>query len=321
MDILFLILEILGGLAAIVVLIKAIVALNRWWSRGRRPPPTLATEETLSAIDTKLGQIAEYLNGLPKAPPKIRRPFIEAQELEKDNKYREAIKQYEACFQPETTDSQRAALHILIGNCFLSLSEIEEAEEHYKEAEIIAREANNDEGLAAALSNRGIIYGIKGELDKAIYYCHQSLDIEREIGNREGEASVLGNIGIIYRYKGDNEKALEYYEQALNIAREKQLSKIEASQLGNIGIIYHLKGELDKALNYYHKAINIANEKQYNVIEANQLGNIGVIYGKKGELNKALEYLQHALNMFKEIGVTIETEKTERYIQDIMYRM
>lgn len=320
-------LTILYVLAALVTIGTPSYFIVRWLVRRRRGTDSgidtvrQIVEEAVQPIKSELERVTGYLDGLPDAPPNIRRPFIEAQELEKDNKYREAIKQYEACFQPETTDSQRAALHILIGNCFFSLSEIEEAEEHYREAEIIAREANNDEGFAAALSNRGIIYGIKGELDKAIYYCHQSLDIEREIGNREGEASVIGNIGIIYRYRGDNEKALEYYKQALTIAGEKQLSKIEARQLGNIGIIYYLEGELDKALYYYHEALNIANEKQYNVIKANQLGNIGVLYGKKGELNKALEYLQQALKLFEGIGAKIEIDKTNQNITRIQESM
>ena len=129
-----------------------------------------------------LERIAVYTDGLLEAAPEIKDPFLKARQLEKEYKYWEAIKHYEACFQPETTASQRVALHILIGNCFYRLSELEEAEGHYREAETIAREANDKEGLAVALGNIGNIYVIKGELDKALGYYEDALKIFKEIG-------------------------------------------------------------------------------------------------------------------------------------------
>lgn len=280
-DILFLILKILGGLAAIVVLIKAIVALNRWWSRGRRPLPTLATEETLSAIDTKLGRIVEYFDGLNEAAPEIRDPFDDGRKLQKENKYAEAINQYEACFQTETSASQRAALHILIGNCFFSLSELEEAEGHYRQAETAAKEADDKEGLASALGNIGLIYQTRGELDKALEYHQQSLKINEEIGRKEGEASQLGSIGLIYQTRGEMDKALDYHQQSLKIEREIGRKEGQAQDLGNIGNIYQTKVELDKALDYY----------------------------------------QQSLKIFEEIGAKFEIEQTKRNIQKIRKRM
>lgn len=281
MDTLILIVEILGGLAAIAVIIKAIVALKRWWSRGRRPPPIPATEETLRAIDTKLGQIAEYLDGLPQSADKIRGPFDEGRKFQKENKYAEAVKQYEACFQPETTANQRSALHILIGNCFFSLSELEEAEGHYKEAETAAKEARDKQGLAAALGNIGNIYRIKGDLDKALDLYEQVLKIEREIGRKWGEANALGNIGLIYRTKGELDRALDYHRQALNINKEIGRKEGEAADLGNIGLIYR-----------YH-----------------------------GELHKALDYHQQSLKIFNDIGAKLDIEKTKQNIREIQKHM
>lgn len=119
---------IIGIIVGVVAIGEVGIRVVKWL---RHLPPSPATEETLREIDTKLGRIAEYLDGLHEAAPQIRDPFDEARKLEKEYKYREAINQYEACFQPETTASQRAALHILVGNCFLGLSELEEAEGHY----------------------------------------------------------------------------------------------------------------------------------------------------------------------------------------------
>jgi len=244
---------VLGSIIGIVGLVATIYFGSRALRQKANAPTEAvkkAVEEAIKPVREELARVAEYLDGLPDATPKIRDPFLDGQILEKEYKYSEAIKHYEACFQAETTASQRAALHILIGNCYARLSELEEAQGHYKEAEATARQAKDNEGRAIALGNIGIIYKTKGELDKALDYLKQSLKIDQEIGRRDGEAADLGNIGTIYATNGELDKALDYFQRSLKIDQEIGLREGEAADLGNIGIIYKTKGELDKALDY-----------------------------------------------------------------------
>ena len=240
------------GLAAGIVGISVFVreTISRKGKLQREP-----TEDSLRQIDTKLEQIAEYLDGLPSTPPKIKDTYIEAKKLEKEYKYREAIRLYEASFKPETTASQWANLHNLIGDCFSRLSELEEAEGHYRQAAAAASEANDDEELAKALGSTGLIYQTRGELDKALDYHQQALKIDREADLRKGEANDLGSIGLIYQRQGNLDKALDYHQQALKIDREIGYRDGEAAYMGNIGRIYHTRGELEKALEYLHHSI------------------------------------------------------------------
>lgn len=107
-------------IGAIVTLIKTLLEFLGF----RRPKPSQTSIEAGTvftgpvSIHGPVIMVAptNWTDGLPQAPPKIRDPFEEGQKLEKEYKYRDAIKHYEACFQPETTASHRAALHILIGN-------------------------------------------------------------------------------------------------------------------------------------------------------------------------------------------------------------
>ena len=155
-------------------------------------------DEAIQPMKADLGRIAEYVDGLPKAAPEIRDPFLEAQELEEDYKYNEAIRLYETCFQRETTASQLLALHILIGNCFYRISELEEAEGHYRRAETAASEVEDKEGLATAYNNIGLIYDARGGYDKALDWYVKSLKITEEIGDRAGLAATYNNIAGIY---------------------------------------------------------------------------------------------------------------------------
>ena len=273
------------------------------------PPPGTTHAEYRITVD--------YVDGLPQAIPEIRDPFEEARRLQKEHKYAEAIKLFETCFQEETTASQRTALHILIGNCFLLQSELEEAEGHYRQAETAAKNAGEPEDLAAALGNMGVIYGQKGELDEALSQFERTLKIDREIGNRLGEANQLGNMGIVYRRKGELDKALSHYEQALKIDREIGNRLGEANALGNTGNVCTMKGELDKALSYYEQALKIDREIGNRLGEAQDLGNMGNIYSQKGERDRAVELLKEALAIFQEIGAGLEIETAKENIERV----
>jgi tetratricopeptide (TPR) repeat protein len=265
-----------GWAGLIATVIGIAWAINTWILPRLRGKP-IKLRRRISGIEDDLGRIIEYLGDLPLAAPEIRYPFLEAQTLETQNKYPEAIKHYETCFQPEANASRRAALHILIGNCYLQLSDLEKAERHYKEAEAAATQANDNEGLAAALGNTGLVYQIRGELDEAFELYEHVLKIERAIDRRWGEANALGNIGNIYLRQWELDKALDCHQQALKI--DKQIS--------------------------------------YREGEAQDLGNIGNVYQTKGELDKALQHLEQALKIFEEIGAKIEIDKTNRNIQQI----
>jgi len=234
---------LVAGLASIVGVQAGIVAIMLWFvsrrSERKRGRALEAMAKTVETTQKDVGRIAEYLDGLPDLKDKRRRELFEkGREHQKRHEHQEAIKAYEALLGLEPALSERAALHILIGNCFYAQSQLDAALGHYKEAEAAAREGQDKWGLASALGNSGIIYQQRGEPDKALGYHEQALAIHREIGDREGEANALGNMGIIYADKAEADKALEYYQQALPIYREIGNREGEGSVLGNIGSIY-----------------------------------------------------------------------------------
>ena len=99
--------------------------LRRFGKAGDSDPVMPATEKTSQSIDarleqieTRLGQIAEYLDGLPETKDKKKRDlFTRGREAQKAYQYTEAIRIFNEILSLETSGSERAALHILIGNC------------------------------------------------------------------------------------------------------------------------------------------------------------------------------------------------------------
>jgi tetratricopeptide (TPR) repeat protein len=268
-----------------------------------------------------LGRPQLYINGLGKSPL-LKDSFNRGQEYEKKNQFQKAINEYNKClFHPNSTEANKVAAHILIGNCYYRLSNLGEAKKHYQNAlslsKKVADKVEKLRGRSVGLGNIGIIYSDKGELDKALNSFQDALKIAKEIGDRRGEATDLGNIGLIYRAKGELDKALKSLQDALKIAKEIGVRQGEASALNNIGLIYSDKGELDKALKYHQDSLKIHKEIGDRQGEASVLNNIGIIYSDKGELDKALKSLQDALFIVTKYNLMYEKEIIEKTIKEI----
>jgi len=135
-----------------------------------------------------------------------------------------------------------------------------------------------------------------GELEQALYAWSHLLERTKD-KDKKWESIARGNIGILYQIKGELDKALEYHGKALKLDEDLGIKERMAIGLGNIGTVYQIKGELDKDLEYFRKALKLNEELGSKVEMAADLGNIGNVYGIKGELDKALECYGKALKL------------------------
>ena len=156
--------------------------------------------------------------------------------------------------------------------------------------------------LAEAINNIGYIYMIKGEVQKALEYMHESLKVFEELGNKKGIAAGLNNIGYIYKNKGEIQKGLEYYQKSLKIKEELGDKDGIANSLNNIAMIYNIQGEIQKALKYLHKSLKIEEELGDKPGIAASLNNIGFIHESQGETQNALDYYDKSLRIQQELG-------------------
>ena len=130
--------------------------------------------------------------------------------LKKEFRYLEATKLLQQRLSIESTDSEKAALHIIIGVIFCEQMLLGEAEEHFIQAKVAAENAKDNEGLAVALGNLGAIYRHRGDLSKARKHLELALLIYQDIPSIEGIANVLSHIADIYKVEGELDNELWY---------------------------------------------------------------------------------------------------------------
>ena len=215
-------------------------------------------------------------------------------------------------------DSEEGAT--VIGNLGLIYEmrgELEKAEEMHKRALEIARQIGKVEEMARQYSNLGNVYEKKGELDKAEEMYKRALEINEKLGRIEGMAINYGNLGLIYRSHGELDKAKEMFRDGLKI--DEKLGRLEgkAAKYSNLGLIYMDKGELNKAEEMYLKSLEIAEKLGFQEIMASDYGNLGRVYKERGDVGKAKEYWEKAVELYKRIGMPHEVKKVEGWINGL----
>ncbi|MFZ2632340.1 MAG: tetratricopeptide repeat protein [Desulfosalsimonadaceae bacterium] len=242
-----------------VIILLAVIASWTYMETQR-----IKDQKTAAAVDESEKRVKKHISkemGLLldqlKNPPKeqvlceLDRQFKGAKNQAVEA-YEDGNKAYENNFFDRAIEHFKKALEIVkipsfylaLGNSYYATSHYEDALKNYQAALSLHRKdtdcktPESRQGEASALSNIGLIYSDKGDLDNALKYHQDALVIDKEIGHKRGEADDLCNLGLIYSNKGDLDNALKYFQDALMISKEIGFKEGGANALGNIGLIY-----------------------------------------------------------------------------------
>lgn len=184
-------------------------------------------------------------------------------------------------------------------------------------ASLAAAERRGDrEGEARAAGNLGLIYRMRGELDRGEKMHRQSLAIETELGRKEGMTQDYGNLGLIYMDKREFDRAEEMLRQSLAFAKELGAKEELAANYCNLGLIYMDKGELDRAEEMHSKSLAIAEELGRKEEMAANYGNLGLIHRRRGDMGQAVAYWRSSLALNREIRANPEIERIARLLRE-----
>ncbi|MCH8148383.1 MAG: tetratricopeptide repeat protein, partial [Planctomycetes bacterium] len=123
------------------------------------------------------------------------------------------------------------------------------------EAGVSAAQRLKDAPMEAShLSNLGLIFKRRGDLDEAEKMLRKSLEINEKLGRLEGMASDYCNLGLIFKTRGDLDEAEKMFRKSLEI--DEKLGRLEgmANQNANLGLIFKTRGDLEEARKLWTKA-------------------------------------------------------------------
>ncbi len=199
-------------------------------------------------------------------------------------------------------DSGFASAYTGKGTTYTSQGEYGEAEKIHRRALQIARQSNDKNEEATALSLLGVVEWYRGNHSKALEYYSQSLTIASEIGDRAGEGRTLNNIAVVYSAQGNYGKALTYYTNSLQRARELGDRRAEGNALSNMGNIHYLQGDYSRAMDDYTQTLKMFQELGDRRGEGMTFNSLGSVYRSHGDYERALEYYTKSLRVKQDLG-------------------
>ncbi|MGB5912922.1 MAG: tetratricopeptide repeat protein [Promethearchaeia archaeon] len=206
---------------------------------------------------------------------------------------------------------RKASIAFLKGFFYLDKGEFDLSLQLTMEALTLQEELGYKQDIARSLTQLGIIYLYKGEIERAQGYYERGLVLEKNGFNRNKPHLYLG-IQVILSYHGDLEGTMEYAKRGLAFAEELNDKYSIPLFLNNIGITYYQKNDLIRALSYFERSL-IGFEKRNNV------SMIIFVLDSLFDLAIYINSYDRAQQYFNRMGLFIDQEKSK--LNDVIYRL
>ncbi len=166
--------------------------------------------------------------------------------------------------------------------------------EYYTKALENQKPSESTRTLSEVYHNRGLVYGDKGEYDRAIEDYNKAIELDPKYWE-----SYM-NLGFIYLKKGEYARALENYNKTVEI-------NPDSLSYNNRGFVYFDTKEYESALKDFEKAATL-NPKNMDTL----LG-LAVTCLEMNNIKKAKEYLNKAIKLNPELKNGMKSiEKLEK---------
>lgn len=194
----------------------------------------------------------------------------------------------------------RATALSLQGWLLQNRGQLVEAEIALNESCSIFEQIDNQFQLSLALIRTGSIFWWSNELNKSLEYYERSLHIEQKLGNKRGINRAYGGLGMAYMDLENFEPAMEYLEKSLQLDRELGNRPGTIRNLGHLGNIYLRKGKYDLAIARYQEALEIEQKTDSKNTSAIWLCNLGNVHKQLKDHKTALDYYDQSITFAKE---------------------
>ena len=175
-------------------------------------------------------------------------------------------------------------------------------EAYLREALAIAREAGDEEAMAANLNWLGTnAYG-SGDLDAAEAWISESLEIRRRIGDPAGIALALNALGGVHHFRGDLDSARAMFVESFSLKEGLGNTNGIAVALTNLGLVERDAGDPEAAARAFQEAIDIWERLGDRQRLAVGVHNAALLDLDRGRLDEAAVQLGRAYDIASGVG-------------------
>lgn len=194
--------------------------------------------------------------------------------------------------------------HLNLGWCLRHQEHYEQALGQVERAAELFAGTDNQAGLAAALSVKGLCLWHQYNVSASLESAGRAVKLFEQLKDHRGHAEALNHIGIVYRSIGQYEEALENLHAAESIYRGLRDDKDLGKCLNSLGTACWWSGQRQQALQYYAEANRLNEKMDQQYILGLTATNLGYVYLELGDLPKSLEWFERGRQIRSDIMKT-----------------
>lgn len=207
-------------------------------------------------------------------------------------------------------------LAVKLGNWFgVTLRRLGRNDEawHYQQAALVlAKQVNDQAGLATALHNTAGMRYDRGDIPGALRDYQTSIPINPDLSER---SASYNNVGLIYQWRGDYLLARQALEAAIALNRQGNHFHHLGKHLMNLG-------NLERQLGRYDEARSLLNEGRTWVEKAGDVFWLGIaahyqawLARDQRQIEAARKYFEEAKRYYEQAGAADDLRRLEEQIR------
>lgn len=208
----------------------------------------------------------------------------------------------------------------LIGNTYAMDGDLNRAVEYHERSLVIRREINDQQGIAFAFNNLGIVYNALGNYDKSADSFNQAFEMLK-VTEKGNAAVILFNIGNVHKARGDYAKAMTYYQRSALMFEEAGVKPMPPDVAINFASGYKALGNFELATAYYEKALADFTASKNNYGLSQTLDGLGGTYFQMGDYIRSIEYLKRAIAIEEKMSARTDLAGALRQIGDAYFKL
>ncbi|MCH8874571.1 CHAT domain-containing protein, partial [candidate division KSB1 bacterium] len=185
--------------------------------------------------------------------------------------------------------------------CYWDMGQFDQALGYYDNSIKVHEKLGDENRVARALYNSGIILKDLGAYPRALDYLERALAIREKLGDKKRIGDALNAMGLVYWKLGEHEIAFKTSQKVLELMNAIDNQKGIASALTNMGVVLENLNRLERASEYYQRSLDIFQKlnDQEGVVDA--LSNLASVHLFLRNYTKSEEYVRRALQGSREI--------------------
>ncbi len=214
-----------------------------------------------------------------------------------------------------------AHVHWGLANACYSLSQLDEAREHYAQCLALYEQLGLPDRLALARVRLGEIAYTQGQYAEATLHVEQSIAIAQPIGYLRGLMMAYRLIGSIASDQGDMAAAERAFHQSLEHSQRLGDQREHAIVLAGLGRLYWSRGAYDEADAYFRETFTTCEQIGDQMGMAYSLIDVSQVSLRHGHTDQAQHELQQALTILQRLGEPWGQAKVHKLYGDIAQEM